>query len=150
MTSQKTARSTAWLLWTGLVLAGLLVVILLSSGSQTSQAMNSYDLETSQADRVVDGSSINAATDAAFIVKKEASPGRPVHGEQVEYTVTFTNTGDAAGTLETISDTLDASLSFAGMQGRGQAWPSAQTAPGWRHVPATEPSGFGMPLLARS
>ncbi|MFC2015600.1 family 16 glycoside hydrolase [Chloroflexota bacterium] len=122
MTSQKTARSTAWLLWTGLVLAGLIVLVLLTSGSQASQAMNSYDLETSQTNRtagaatVLDDSAIDSAMDASFIVKKEASPGRPLHGEQVEYTVTFTNTGDVDGTLETISDTLDASLTFAGMQ----------------------------------
>ena len=48
-------------------------------------------------------------------LSKEASPARVVTGGLITYTVVFTNSSDQAATLDAITDTLDASLSFEGM-----------------------------------
>jgi len=48
---------------------------------------------------------------------KSAAPERVLNGEPVTYTVTITNSGELTGTVDVISDTLDAGLSFSGMTG---------------------------------
>jgi len=52
---------------------------------------------------------------ANLSVDKEAWPTRVLNGGLVTYTVVFANSGHLTGTLEVITDTLDPSLTFAGM-----------------------------------
>lgn len=56
-----------------------------------------------------------AAQALALAVSKEAAPARVVSGGLITYTVVFSNGSDQASTLQTITDTLDASLAFEGM-----------------------------------
>jgi uncharacterized repeat protein (TIGR01451 family) len=48
-------------------------------------------------------------------VTKEAEPTRVINGNPVTYTVEFSNSGHLAGTLATVTDTLDHPLTFLGM-----------------------------------
>ncbi len=59
---------------------------------------------------------VASAQGTTLTVTKSALPDAVEPGELVLYTVTLTNTGQQALTLESVSDTLPSGFSFAGMQ----------------------------------
>lgn len=71
--------------------------------------------------RAEDGSIVGPASaplvvgDVSLALQKEVAPALVGYGEAVTYTVTISNNGEMTGTVEVITDTPDAGLTFDGM-----------------------------------
>lgn len=72
-----------------------------------------------------DGSPVGPASaplvvgDVSLALAKEASALQVVHGQAVTYTVTILNNGEVTGTVDVITDTPDAGLTYDGMVAGG-------------------------------
>ena len=92
-------ESRQWLAWIVLSILLMASLLLLSSSLAPTRAL-APESAVAQADLVLD---------------KNASPLGVTAGDLVTYTVILSNNGPVTGTVASIVDTLDASLSFAGM-----------------------------------
>lgn len=84
-------------------------------------------------------------------VTKAVSPTAVLAGRDVTYTVTFRNQGNAAGTMDAITDTLPAGFAFVGMApGSGISQPPKVTGStlGWTG-PFSMPVGATLHLVYR-
>ncbi len=105
-------KSRQWLAWIVLSLL-LLASLLLLSGTLAPTRDLAPQRTLAQAD---------------LILSKDVFPGQATAGELVSYTVTLVNNGTAAGSVASIVDTLDPSLSFAGMLAGGDITAPPQSA----------------------
>lgn len=145
MTQKKSTNgqgARAWLLWTGLLLAGTMAALLVLSGSLTSWAaprIEAGEVEVAQANRASVAEPFQAATllsssrqttetvllpfvakgfrQARITLDKAATPTTvtTAPGQTVTYTVTVQNAGDSTATLLSIEDTLPTGFTFQSM-----------------------------------
>ncbi|HSJ55510.1 MAG TPA: PKD domain-containing protein, partial [Anaerolineae bacterium] len=71
--------------------------------------------------RATDGTLVGEATASLIVgqvslaLDKAASPAEVINGQPVTFTITLTNDGEVAGTIDLVTDTLDSTLAFAGL-----------------------------------
>jgi len=124
--------SRQWLAWIALSILLLASLLLLSSSLAPSHALAPEDV-----------------AQAELALEKVASPLEVTAGDLVTYTVTVSNSGPVSATVEAITDTLDAPLTFAGMLAASDVVTPPQVADDtltWTG-PFTVPSGSELTLL---
>jgi uncharacterized repeat protein (TIGR01451 family) len=123
---QAASRSIAWLIVMGIVFCALAVLALTLavpssagqvSGSASAQALELTTSKEARPARVVGvGEAAPLSVDQAVLVlDKVASPTRVISGQPVTYAITLANNGEMTGTVDLVTDTLDAELTYAGV-----------------------------------